>query len=269
MHHTLTAALAARYGAWIRWDIGSHAPPDHEDVPHLGGGTEDGWYGLQERLFRSWSSRDTRWVLAQVKEKFAELTIYADPEPGQDEIDWRAIHYVATASRRVCESCGAPGRRAEGGGWHSTVCARHRNFAVHDRDAAERGACPTEEAVLACLASQRARSPEPDATPDVDWVSDLVVPRNLGERMQALDTAITWLLELDRPQLQPTDLETVLDPNTTATLDLPWTPNGLHRSTVIALCHAALCTAEAERQAEGGRIRLFIIHLPDVFPLPC
>lgn len=268
MHHALTALMAERYYPGIHWAMGTHAPPDHEDVPHLGGETGDGWFDLQDRLFRWWASRGERWILAQVKEKFAELTIYADPAPGQVALDTRALSYVATASQRVCESCGAPGRRAEGRGWYSTVCARHRSFAVQDRDATECDTCPTAAAVLACLAAQRTRPPEPEVTPDVVWTPAPSAPSNLAQRMQALDAAITWLLELDCLQLQPADLEHILDPYTVATLELPWTPSGLHRTTVIGLCHAALRTACDSWTAAGGWRRVDLVHLPTPFILP-
>lgn len=272
MHYTLTALMAERYHRWVRWELGTHAPPGHEDMPHLGGETGDGWYDLQDRLFHWWARRDEHWILAQVKEKFGRLTVYADPdvtsgsEPAQP--DWRPIRYLALASQRVCEHCGAPGRLAEGGGWFSTVCERHRSFVAQDRDAAERDACLTADAVLTCMADQRTRPSEPGLLPDIGWVMPASTPHSPGHWMQALDAAITWLLELDLPLLHPADLETVVGRPVAIALALPWTAHGLPRSTVVAHCHTALRSAEGERQTGGCQNRPCIVHLPDVFVLP-
>lgn len=268
MHHTLTADLAVRYGSWITWEQGTHTPPDHDDVPHLGGGTGDGWYGLQERLFRFWATRQEPWVLIQVKEKFAELTVYARPRVAGATTDGRVFSYVGIASRRVCEHCGAPGRVAHGGGWYSTVCERHRSFAIQDLDAAAITACTSADQVVTVLAELRARGPEPDAIPDVAWHDRHPPTNHLGERLQYLDAAITWLLELDVPLIERPVLDAYLPSLIGDSLDLDWPPEGVPRMQVVACLHAELQRGQAQFVAEQGRCWYSLVHLPDLFILP-
>lgn len=268
MHPTLTAELATRYHPWVRW-AGTRALPCETDGPHLGGGTGDGWFHLQDRLFRCWAGRGERWVLTQVNEKFAELTINADAEDHPQGGDRRLLRYVAQASRHMCEHCGGRGRVAVAGGWYATVCERHRSMAVQEQDATERVACDHVDAVLATMATQYARGPAPGAAPDLTWMpAPAAVATDPSQRMFELDLAITGLLEQGPPRLQPADLSAWLSVSTVASLHLPWTEAGLSRDDVITCSHAALVTADAADRARGIPGRLALVHLPDVVVLP-
>lgn len=269
MHPALTAELATRYHPWVRWRASMYALPHDDDGSHLGGGTGDGWYHLQDRLFRCWAGRGERWVLAQVNDKFAALTIDADLADNPQGGDRRLLRYVAQASHHMCEHCGGRGRVAVAGGWYATVCERHRSIAVQEQDAAERAACDRVDAVLATMAAQHARGPAPGVAPDFAWVpAPAAAATDPSQRLFQLDLAITGLLEQGPARLQPADLAAWLSASTAESLQLSWTDAGLSCDDVVTRCHAALVTADVADRARGIPGRLALVHLPDVVVLP-
>lgn len=63
--------------------------------------------------------------ILQIKEKFGALRIYTSPWDAPTITG--AIHMAELMSRRICESCGAPGetRVPKYGGWVRTMCQLH------------------------------------------------------------------------------------------------------------------------------------------------
>lgn len=60
-------------------------------------------------------------VAVQVKEKFGTLRFYID---GGDDVVYALINMAESMSARMCEKCGAPGKR-RGHGWIYTACDQH------------------------------------------------------------------------------------------------------------------------------------------------
>jgi hypothetical protein len=60
-------------------------------------------------------------VASQVKEKFGGLRFYVQAATDKH---YSYIHFAESMSYRVCEECGAPGKRYTDG-WHTTLCDIH------------------------------------------------------------------------------------------------------------------------------------------------
>jgi len=60
-------------------------------------------------------------VVMQVKEKFGGLRFYVN---GATDKQWNYIHFAESMSYRICEECGAPGKRYTDG-WHTVLCDAH------------------------------------------------------------------------------------------------------------------------------------------------
>ena len=60
-------------------------------------------------------------TVSQVKEKFGGLRFYVD---GVTDKQWNYIHFAESMSYRICEICGAPGKRYTDG-WHTVLCDDH------------------------------------------------------------------------------------------------------------------------------------------------
>lgn len=58
---------------------------------------------------------------SQIKEKFGTLRFYLTS--GTEEM-WKIVHEAENKSCKICEECGAPGKR-RGGGWILTLCDEH------------------------------------------------------------------------------------------------------------------------------------------------
>jgi hypothetical protein len=62
-------------------------------------------------------------VVQQIKEKFGSLRFYYS---GGDEYVSGAVNFAESMSVDLCEECGAPGKRRDGG-WIRTLCDQHEN----------------------------------------------------------------------------------------------------------------------------------------------
>ena len=62
-------------------------------------------------------------VIEQIKEKFGGLRFYYQ---GGDEFIHGAVWFAETMSTTLCEECGAPGHRTNGG-YIQTLCKKHRD----------------------------------------------------------------------------------------------------------------------------------------------
>lgn len=102
----------------------------------------DGWYDLIDELcgsIQSYIDQNSRpdkeipqVVAEQVKEKFGTLRFYTQ---GGDRLTSGMIWFAESMSGRICETCGAPGKR-RGGGWVKTLCKEHAgpDYTVEDED---------------------------------------------------------------------------------------------------------------------------------------
>lgn len=61
-------------------------------------------------------------VIEQIKEKFGGLRFYYQ---GGDDFIHGAVWFAETMSTNMCEECGAPGHRTNGG-YIQTLCKKHR-----------------------------------------------------------------------------------------------------------------------------------------------
>jgi hypothetical protein len=100
--------------------------PDH--LGDVGPGWRDLLMGLHGRLL----GVEPGYTVAQVKEKFGCLRVYADVADALNrEFDDRArefyaaIDYAGHASASICEACGQPGELYDMSGWVKTYCAAH------------------------------------------------------------------------------------------------------------------------------------------------
>jgi hypothetical protein len=79
-----------------------------------------GWHGLVDELFDL--AEKENFQVAQVKEKFGSLRIYADfLKQGQDKI----LSDLERRSANMCEICGKAGEMISRGGWVKTRCKDH------------------------------------------------------------------------------------------------------------------------------------------------
>lgn len=103
--------------------------PAHETAMCWGFECGDGWYDLIDTLCAEiqWhldknAKPDTpQFVAMQVKEKFGGLRFYGH---GGDEKIRAFIWFAESMSNKICETCGAPGKR-RGSGWVYVACDTH------------------------------------------------------------------------------------------------------------------------------------------------
>lgn len=76
-----------------------------------------GWHSLVDEAFDAVEAE--RAQVAQVKEKFGQLRIYLNSE--SEEL-YKKIYEIEERSSTICETCGAPGRIVNRGGWLRTIC---------------------------------------------------------------------------------------------------------------------------------------------------
>jgi hypothetical protein len=70
-------------------------------------------------------------IIEQIKEKFGTLRFYYQ---GGDEFIQGAVWLAESLSGKICEECGAPGKRTQGG-WVQTLC----DFHIAEREALKKG----------------------------------------------------------------------------------------------------------------------------------
>ena len=108
---------------------------------YCGADCPDGWKDLVLNLLDKLKGKCK---IAQIKEKFALLTVYVDPldaeyEPsfpsqthfGMEEVD-KLIGEAREASSKICEVCGAPGKR-DSDGWITVLCELHKQERIEER----------------------------------------------------------------------------------------------------------------------------------------
>lgn len=76
-----------------------------------------GWSDLIDQVFNLLESHRTE--ATQVKEKFGLLRVYT--YPASEEL-YDKIEEIEKRSGKICETCGAPGRTLNRGGWLRTIC---------------------------------------------------------------------------------------------------------------------------------------------------
>lgn len=89
----------------------------------------DGWFDLIDQLcgnIQSYIDNNKHLnvpqvTVDQVKEKFGTLRFYVT---GGNELIRGMIWFAESMSGRICETCGAPGKR-RGNGWIVTLCDTH------------------------------------------------------------------------------------------------------------------------------------------------
>ncbi len=94
----------------------------------------DGWYDLIDNLCRNlqWNTDKNNYVTdgierypqvvaSQVKEKFGGLCFYVE---SATDAQYAVIEFVESMSYRVCDVCGAKGKRNKSG-WIKTRCDEH------------------------------------------------------------------------------------------------------------------------------------------------
>ncbi len=87
----------------------------------------EGWHPLVRQLAADLDALvPGRWQVQQVKEKFGGLRFYAEVYRDHDRSlqAFELIHKAEAASFTICEVCGQPGSRREGG-WIRTLCDVH------------------------------------------------------------------------------------------------------------------------------------------------
>ena len=83
---------------------------------------EPGWVGILEELYDTFVDLPAPPRIAQIKEKFGGLCVYAD---GGDADALNAIAAAEGRARRTCQVCGCRGSKRKNGGWYATLCDRH------------------------------------------------------------------------------------------------------------------------------------------------
>lgn len=78
----------------------------------------EGWESILDELFGKLSQLDVKPRLAQVKQKFATLTVYLDQYSKETQ---QLLATAAVQSARTCEVCGQPGQR-KGSYYILTLC---------------------------------------------------------------------------------------------------------------------------------------------------
>lgn len=108
---------------------------------YCGADCPDGWKNLVLDLLDKLKGKCK---IAQIKEKFGLLTVYADPIDstyeesfpsrfpfGTEEVE-KLINEAQEASSKICEVCGAPGKR-DSDGWITVLCEPHRQERIEKR----------------------------------------------------------------------------------------------------------------------------------------
>ena len=87
-----------------------------------------GWAKLINNLYDAKPKHVKVW---QVKEKFAGLRFYLDSAP---EWYYDLISYYENKSYKICEQCGEKGKVRDGLGWILTLCDKHYQETINQRN---------------------------------------------------------------------------------------------------------------------------------------
>ena len=102
---------------------------------YCGADCPDGWKDLVLDLLDKLKGKCK---IAQIKEKFALLVVYTDPistdQAGFDAVNEadKLIDEAQEASSKICEVCGAPGKR-DSDGWITVLCELHKQERIEER----------------------------------------------------------------------------------------------------------------------------------------
>ncbi|MCJ7636332.1 MAG: hypothetical protein MUO21_02475 [Nitrososphaeraceae archaeon] len=80
--------------------------------------TEVGWFSIIETILEEARKHNAK--ISLIKEKWAGLRIYYD---GGDDIFEGMCSFGKSLAGKICDQCGKPGQRREGGGWYVTGCS--------------------------------------------------------------------------------------------------------------------------------------------------
>ena len=116
---------------YYRQELGSLFDKYHTKV-YLGVSIGPGWIPAYVELARNMEEvaqkYNYRVSVAQVKQKFGELTVYLQPLEENAAANAALSELITTAVRRcarTCESCGRKGKLG-GNAWLSVACEKHR-----------------------------------------------------------------------------------------------------------------------------------------------
>ena len=102
---------------------------------YCGADCPDGWKDLVLNLLDKLKGKCK---IAQIKEKFGLLVVYTDPistdQAGFDAVNEadKLIDEAQEASSKICEVCGAPGKR-DSDGWITVLCELHKQERIEER----------------------------------------------------------------------------------------------------------------------------------------
>ena len=102
---------------------------------YCGADCPDGWKDLVLDLLDKLKGKCK---IAQIKEKFGLLVVYTDPistdQAGFDAVNEadKLIDEAQEASSKICEVCGAPGKR-DSDGWITVLCELHKQERIEER----------------------------------------------------------------------------------------------------------------------------------------
>ena len=102
---------------------------------YCGADCPDGWKNLVLDLLDKLKGKCK---IAQIKEKFGLLVVYTDPistdQAGFDAVNEadKLIDEAQEASSKICEVCGAPGKR-DSDGWITVLCELHKQERIEER----------------------------------------------------------------------------------------------------------------------------------------
>lgn len=118
---TLSALLCSKYNyAKERYDTIKEYYDADKKWPWVGG-KEITPEDVEERRLEMEQAKELVPTVSQVKEKFGTLRFYINA--GTDE-HYNYIRFAENLSARICETCGAPGKR-RGQGYIYTACDEH------------------------------------------------------------------------------------------------------------------------------------------------
>lgn len=81
----------------------------------------DGWALILDRMFADFREIGGRIEVGQIKEKFGVLRVYIDTAQFNMEQVQARVAQAERESDSVCENCGNPGKKRDGG-WIRTLC---------------------------------------------------------------------------------------------------------------------------------------------------
>jgi hypothetical protein len=76
-----------------------------------------GWHGLVDEAFDLVESHGSE--VAQLKEKFGQMRVYINST--SDDL-YNKVWEIESKSASICETCGAPSKLQNRGGWLKSIC---------------------------------------------------------------------------------------------------------------------------------------------------